>query len=234
MKTILVLGESSSIGKSISDKFNILDNKIISTYHCNNEFIDIKSGNIERVPLDLADDKSILAFSEKLVADKVCIDVLISLIGILPGKNLLDYKFGEIDNVMAVNFSGQAKLLKTIIPLLAPNSRIILFSSISAQKGSYDPIYAASKGAILSFIKSLLPILPVGSCINAIAPGLIQDSSMFNKMELSRQKSHLSNIHSSNFLNKEDLSKIIFDLCQDHWSHLNGACIDLNGGQYVR
>jgi hypothetical protein len=30
------------------------------------------------------------------------------------------------------------------------------------------------------------------------------------------------------------LSQIVFDLCQDHWSHLNGACIDLNGGEHVR
>jgi NAD(P)-dependent dehydrogenase (short-subunit alcohol dehydrogenase family) len=234
MKTIVVLGGSSSVGRAICDKFNTSDNKLIATYYSNNNFIDIGSDNIERVYLDLASDKSIINFSEKLISDKICIDVLISLIGNLPGKNLLEYNFDEIDNVMSVNFSGQAKLFKCIFPLLGIKSRSLLLSSISAQKGSYDPIYAASKGAILSFIKSLLPSLPVGSTINAIAPGLIQDSSMFNEMDLSRQEIHLSQIHSGKFLGKDDLSKIIFDLCQDHWSHLNGACIDLNGGQYVR
>ena len=45
---------------------------------------------------------------------------------------------------------------------------------------------------------------------------------------------HKKQIFSGNLLDKDDLAKIIFDLCQDHWGHLNGACIDLNGGQYLR
>jgi hypothetical protein len=44
----------------------------------------------------------------------------------------------------------------------------------------------------------------------------------------------MAQTNSGKLLNEEDLAKIIFDLCQDHWNHLNGACIDLNGGQYVR
>jgi 3-oxoacyl-[acyl-carrier protein] reductase len=146
----------------------------------------------------------------------------------------LEYTFEEIDKVMSINFTGQAKLIKKIIPLLSKKSRLLLLSSISAQKGSYDPIYAASKGGLLSFVKSLLPSLPVGASINAIAPGLIQDSTMFKNMTSDRQDIHKAQINSGKLLNEEDLAKIIFDLCQDHWNHLNGACIDLNGGQYVR
>ncbi len=231
MKTIVILGGSSSIGKAICNQFNTQDNKLISTYlddSANNP------KNAESFWLDLNSDKSIIEFSKKLVSDKINIDILISLAGILPGKNLLEYSFKEIDEIMSVNFSGQAKLIRNILPLLTKRSRLLLFSSISAQKGSYDPIYAASKGALLSFIKSLLPSLPVGSTVNAIAPGLIEGSRMFRNMSHDRQEFHKEQIHSGKLLNKDDLSKIIFDLCQDHWSHLNGACIDLNGGQYVR
>ena len=35
-------------------------------------------------------------------------------------------------------------------------------------------------------------------------------------------------------LDPADLAEVIADLLEGHWSHLNGACIDLNGGQYVR
>lgn len=234
MKTILILGESSSLGKAISNQFSSLDNKIIATFHSNKKFTAGVYNNIERVHLDLMDNESILAFEKKLYTEKIAIDILISLIGVLPGKNLIDYSFAEIDNVMSINFSGHAKVVKSIIPFLTNKSRLIFLSSISAQKGSYDPLYAASKGALLSFVKSLLPTLPVGSTVNAIAPGLIEDSNMFNEMDICRQEIHLSQIHSRKFLKKEDLSRIIFDLCQDYWCHLNGACIDLNGGQYVR
>ena len=53
-------------------------------------------------------------------------------------------------------------------------------------------------------------------------------------MTSDRQELHKEQIHSGKLLDENALAKIIFDLCQDHWSHLNGACIDLNGGQYVR
>tara|TARA_B100000902_G_C27281843_1_gene902197 strand:- start:710 stop:1405 length:696 start_codon:yes stop_codon:yes gene_type:complete len=231
MKTIIILGGSSSIGKAICNQFNTQDNKIISTYLDNSEN---NPKNTESIYLNLNDNKSIINFSKKLVSEKISIDILVSLAGILPGKNLLEYSFEEIDEVLSVNFSGQAKLIRNILPLLTNKSKLLLFSSISAQKGSYDPIYSASKGAILSFIKSVLPSIPEGSTINAIAPGLIQDSTMFKDMTKDRQEFHKKQIFSGNLLDKDDLAKIIFDLCQDHWGHLNGACIDLNGGQYLR
>jgi 3-oxoacyl-[acyl-carrier protein] reductase len=233
MSTVIILGGSSSIGKAICNQFNTQDNKLISTY-CLKGDTSKNPKNAESFWLDLNSDKSIIDFSKKLVSDKINVDILISLAGILPGKNLSEYSFEEIDKVLSVNFSGQAKLIRNILPLLTKKSRLILLSSISAQKGSYDPIYAASKGALLSFIKSLLPSLPIESTVNAIAPGLIQDSTMFRNMTHDRQELHKEQIHSGKLLDENALAKIIFDLCQDHWSHLNGACIDLNGGQYVR
>ena len=233
MSTVIILGGSSSIGKAICNQFNNQGNKVISTYFLKDDSANTPK-NAESFWLDLNSDKSIIDFSNKLVSDKINVDILISLAGILPGKNLSEYSFEEIDNVLSVNFSGQAKLIRNILPLLTKKSRLLLFSSISAQKGSYDPIYAASKGALLSFIKSLVPSLPIESTVNAIAPGLIKDSTMFRNMSHDRQEFHKEQIHSGKLLDEDDLAKIIFDLCQDHWSHLNGACIDLNGGQYVR
>lgn len=135
---------------------------------------------------------------------------------------------------MSINFSGQAKVLLRLLPLFTSRSCVLMCSSISAHRGSYDPIYAASKGALLSLVKSLATSLPPGARINAIAPGLIQDSTMFEAMSPERQEHHRNQVPSKQLLRKQDLAEIIFDLCQDHWAHLNGACIDLNGGQHVR
>ena len=46
---------------------------------------------------------------------------------------------------MSINFSSQAIILQEIFSLIHSKSKIIMFSSISGQKGSFDPIYAASK-----------------------------------------------------------------------------------------
>lgn len=232
VETALIVGASSSIGSEISTLFRIASMKVITTYTST-----LPSGEIaqaDALHLDLMFDESIENFVQKLQERIPRIDIAIFLAGILPGKNLGKYEISEIDEVMAVNFNGQAKLILKILPMLTSRSRLLLFSSISAQRGSFDPIYAASKGALLSLVKSLATGLPPGARINSIAPGLIQDSAMFQDMTSERQEYHRNQVPSKQLLRPRDLAKIVFDLCQDHWMHLNGACIDLNGGQYVR
>lgn len=232
METVLIVGASSSIGREISACFQGASMKVIATYTSTPPREG--GGQLDALFLDLRNDKSIDDFMHQVATITSKIDIAIFLAGILPGQNLAAYEFAEIDEVMAVNFNGQAKLLMRLLPLLTMRSRLLLFSSISAQRGSFDPIYAASKGALLSFVKSMVTALPPGARINAIAPGLIQDSAMFKDMSPERQEYHRNQIPSKQLLHPTDLAKIVFDLCQDHWAHLNGACIDLNGGQNVR
>lgn len=232
MENVLIIGASSSIGNEISSVFRDASRRVITTYSS-------KSPGDEQDPadafqLDLAMNESIETFTENLKSKIKKVDIAIFLSAVLPGKQLTQYKFSEIDNVMAVNFNGQAKLIQGILPLLNSRSRLLLFSSISGQRGSFDPVYAASKGALLSLVKSLIFELPRGARINAIAPGLIQGSAMFNDMTPERQEYHRNQIPSRHLLHPQDLAKVVFDICQDHWQHLNGSCVDLNGGQYVR
>jgi len=232
METVVIVGASSSIGGAIAARFRNASTHLITTYtsHASTD----PQERAEALPLDLRDNASIDAFAQQVAKLAPQIDVAIFLAGILPGKSLADYDFATIDEVMSINFNGQAKLISRMLPLLTARSRLLLCSSISAQRGSFDPIYAASKGALLSFVKSLVNRLPPGARINAIAPGLIQDSSMFDDMTPAQRGLHRSQVSSKQLLRKQDLAEIIFDLCRDHWAHLNGACIDLNGGQHVR
>lgn len=230
METVVIVGASSSIGRAISSRFSMAD-RVITTYSSR---IPEESDERNAFHLDLREDLSIERFVEQLKKISLRIDVVIFLSGILPGKDLKGYAFEEVDEVMAVNFSGQAKVLMRMLPLLTERSRLLMFSSISAQRGSFDPIYAASKGALLSFVKSVCSQLPAGARINAVAPGLIQDSAMFVEMAVQRREFHRKQVPSQQLLGQQALADIVFDICQPHWAHLNGACIDLNGGQYVR
>jgi 3-oxoacyl-[acyl-carrier protein] reductase len=232
VETIVIVGASSSIGSMISTRFRSASMRVITTYASRPPGgADEQAGALY---LDLRDDESIAAFVRQVEERTPRIDIAIFLAGILPGKSLGEYEFAQIDEVMSVNFNGQAKLILRMLPLLTARSRLLLFSSISAQRGSYDPIYAASKGAVLSLVKSLATGLPPGARINAIAPGLIQDSAMFQAMTPERREYHRNQVPSKQLLRQQDLAEIVFDLCQAHWAHLNGACIDINGGQNVR
>lgn len=231
INNIIIVGGSSSIGNSIISRFHSSSNRIIASYFSKQC---IKSGkNIHPLRLDLKKNKSIENFIKEVQAIVSHVDTAIFLAGILPGKNLKEYNLADIEKVMTVNFTGQAKVIKGLLPLFDSDSQIIMISSISAQRGSYDPIYAASKGAILSFVKSLAVGLN-GVRVNAIAPGLIEDSTMYNEMPADRRGVHRQQIPRKELLHMSDLANIIYDISKSHWKHLNGACIDLNAGQYVR
>lgn len=229
---VLIIGASSSIGGAIAARFRAAARRVISTYASTAP--DRSDEAEDTFALDLQQDTSIEKFISSVADLDGRLGSVIFLAGFLPGKNLAGYEFGEIDRVMSINFSGQAKLLQRLLPLLDARSSVLMLSSISAQRGSFDPIYAASKGALLSFVKSMAIYLPAGARINAIAPGLIQDSTMYGEMAEDRRQHHRGQIPSHKLLSPEDLAGVIFDLCQPHWAHMNGACIDLNGGQYVR
>lgn len=228
---IIIVGASSSIGSAIISKFRSPATRIIATYHSKQNII--HEGNISHLKLDLKKNKSIENLIKEVQSIVSHIDTAIFLAGILPGKNLKEYNPTDMEKVMTVNFTSQAKVIKGLLPLFDSNSQIIMISSISAQRGSYDPIYAASKGAILSFVKSLAVGLG-GVRVNAIAPGLIEGSTMYKEMSLDRRELHKAQTTNRQLLNISDLSDIIYDLSKNHWKHLNGACIDLNSGQYVR
>jgi hypothetical protein len=53
-------------------------------------------------------------------------------------------------------------------------------------------------------------------------------------MENERADFHRRQTHSGSLLGMKDLAQLVVDLTNPHWSHLNGACIDLNDGQYLR
>lgn len=230
-KTLLIVGGSSSIGDFVINKFDANGYDVISSFSSNKTNNDKVLKNIQ---LDLTSKTSIKLFIKELSEANKSINAVLFLSGVLPGKSLSEYSMEDINKVFSINIIGQIQLISMLQPIMSRKVRILMMSSISAQRGSFDPIYASSKAAISGFTKSMMSTLPKDATINAIAPGLIEESAMFDEMTNERQDFHKNQIHSGKLLLGSDLADIIFDLCQDHWSHLNGACIDLNGGQNVR
>lgn len=228
----MIVGAASSFGAGLVKKFKAAGDRIIATH--NRTFSGQESGGVFRRPLDLQDEASIAALTRWVTDGAFKIDVAVFAAGILLGRSLADYDFQQIDRVMAVNFSGQAKLLHGLLPTFNDGGQVILVSSISALGGSYDPVYAASKGAILSFVKALARNLAPRLRVNAVAPGLIKDSSMYHEMSEETIESHIQGTPTRQLLSPDDLASIIVDLTGPHWRQLNGECISVNGGRYVR
>jgi 3-oxoacyl-[acyl-carrier protein] reductase len=185
------------------------------------------------VHLDLLDAASRAAFAARVAALPQAIDVLVLLPGVIAGLSLADYSEGKIDEVISTNFTSQAILLKALLPMLSVGAHVLLMGSISGERGSFDPIYAASKGAIIAFGKSLAVSLAPRVRVNVLAPSLIEGSSMWQSMPEERRERHRRASPTGRLVDKNDLAKIIVDVTQPHWSAVNGVVIRINGGSNV-
>ena len=150
----------------------------------------------------------------------------------MKGKKILDFKDEEIEKNFKINFLSQIILLKKLLKKQKKNCLLIPISSISGRKGSYDAVYASAKGAMISLIKSISKWeAPKIRCIG-ICPGLISNTKMYKTFKKERLKLMLAQNPNKEFLNSEDLAKIILDITKPHWRHANGAIIDINGGVF--
>lgn len=220
------------MGRALVARFSASSRLIVASY-CRHQSA-LPTSGCQGLFLDLTRDDSITEFASQATSLAGSIDTVVLAAGRVPGRTLSQYEFGEIDQILAVNFTGQAKVLKALLPALSPTAHVLLVSSIAAQKGSYDPIYAAAKGAALSLVKSMAASVSSGVRVNALAPGLIEGSGMFQDMAPERREWHRAAIPSKRFVTVDEVASVIVDISQDHWASLNGACIDLNGGQYQR
>ncbi len=227
-KKVLIIGGSSSLGISLIDSFLNKNYQIFSTY--NNRKIKLDK-RITNVHLDLQSNESRNLFFE-FVKQNEKFKIVIFLPALLFGKKLDDYTLNEISSCMDINFNLQAFVLGKILNNLYKNCCVLFISSISGEKGSFDPFYAASKGAQIAFVKSLSSWISPKIRINVITPSLIADSKMYFQMDKSRQDFHKSNNPMKKLLTKKELSEIICDISSENWSHMNGQVISVNGGQY--
>ena len=229
MRKILIIGASSSIGKEITKEFLLNGDQVLASYNSNKiKFSGVGKNNLHTLKLDINCIDSHKSFLNSLKKFGK-IDAAVFLPALLLGKSLKDYVDEEIKEVIDTNFSSQISLFQ-LMRLFTKNASVIFMSSISGQRGSYDPIYSASKAAQIGFIKSIALWEGSEIRINGIAPSLVENSSMFNEMASKRQKYHTSRSPTGKLTSKKEIAKIVFDISGKSWGNVNGQIISVNGG----
>lgn len=162
------------------------------------------------------------------------LDILINNAGIHTSKNTLEKISDEqIQETFSTNILSMISLTRDYMPLINEEGRIICTTSVTAYRGSDHLIdYAATKGAILSFIRSLSTNLAEKKItVNGIAPGPIwtplvkeafDDLSTFGKdtpMKRAGQPSEVAPAYV--FLASKDAT------------YITGEVIHINGGDFV-
>lgn len=227
LKKILLIGGSSKLGTSLIKKLNPKDYEIHCTFNKTKKIRD--NSRISAYKLDLTKSKEQKKFLTRVECN---FDTIIFLSAVLKGKSLSNFNSKEIQDNISVNLISQIILLNLILKKQTKGCLIIFLSSISGRKGSFDPIYASAKSALIGFIKSMSKWSAPKFKFIGLCPGIIKDTKMYKSFKKNRLKTILKDNPNKEFLNSDDLADIIIDISKPHWRHANGSIIDVNGGTF--
>ena len=224
---VFALGGSSSIGQAAIRVLLDAGHEVCATYRSG-----IPNG-LSAATWVRADVRS-TADLDSLAGPAEGAGVLLLLPGLSLGQTLATYDDDQISEVVDVNFSGQFRAIQRIAPVMADDSHIIIVGSQAGQRGSGDPLYGATKGAMHALAKSLAKSLTPRTRVNVVAPGMVTETAIHDGTTQEVLDGHLRSTPTGHFISAAELAHVLLDIIQPHWAQLNGACIDLNGGMYVR
>lgn len=199
MKKILLVGSNSFIAQQLK-KTEQKDFYFISAN---------RKPTADELFLDLENEKSIHEFS---LNEKI--DGVIFCAGINPSKNLNESSASHFHLIYQINIAAPAMLLQVLQNQFNANPSILFFNSIAAQKGSYDPAYAAAKSALQGFIKSISTAF-IDWKVNSISLGLVENSPVYNGMSETFRQKHRDRMHNKKLIQPEEVAAAIFQFLRN-------------------
>ncbi|PAV29230.1 NAD(P)-dependent oxidoreductase [Virgibacillus profundi] len=152
-----------------------------------------------------------------------------------PQGSFLEVSSEQIEQTFRTNVFGMFHMTKAALPSLKNGSSIINTSSITAYQGSKDLIdYAATKGAITSFTRSLASALAdQGIRVNGVAPGPIWTPLIPASFSEEKVDSFGGNTPMKRPGQPQELAPAYVYLACEDSSYVSGQMIHVNGGIIV-
>jgi len=161
------------------------------------------------------------------------VDILINNAGIIRDKLLMFLNEDDWDRVIDVNLKGTYLCSRAIIRTMIAQKfgRIINISSPSAITGrSGQTNYAASKGGIISFTKSLAKEMArLGITVNAVCPGVIV-TPMTENLNQENICDITSRIPMGRLGQPEDVAEAVLFLASEKTGYITGQVLAVDGG----
>jgi len=164
------------------------------------------------------------------------VDILINNAGITRDSLLVRMSEVDWDAVININLKGVFNCTKAVAkPMMKQRwGRIVNIASIIGITGNAGQAnYAASKGGIIAFTKSVAKELASRNInVNAIAPGFIQ-TAMTKKLPDNYREEMLKMIPLNRFGEPLDVANVALFLVSEPSSYITGHVIQVDGGMVM-
>ena len=241
-RVAVVTGGGRGIGRAVSKALGAEGALVVVCYAGNEAAAKETAGAIEKaeiVKLDVADASAAMDGINAIAEKHGRLDVLVNNAGISKDNLILRAKPEEWDSVIDTNLRGVWACSKAAVRHMLRSKtgtgRIVNVTSVVGETGNAgQTTYAASKGGIIAFTRSLaLEVASRNVTVNAVAPGFI-DTDMTAALPDKVKEELKSRIPLGRLGKPEDVAECVRWLCTDEAGYLTGQVLRVNGGMDMR
>lgn len=239
-KTAIVTGGGRDIGRACVMRLAKAGANVVINYHSSSAGADSAVTEIEAAggkAIALQGDMTQQADVDALVAKAVetfgGIDTLIHVTGgLVARKTTAEMTLEHWNTVMALNLTSLFMTVQACVPHMTSGGSIVTFASQAGRDGGGpgSSAYAASKGAVMTYTRSLAKELGPDIRVNSLCPGMINTDfhNIFTKDEVRKHVANITPLKREG--TSEDVANLAVYLASDEAAFITGANYDINGG----
>jgi 3-oxoacyl-[acyl-carrier protein] reductase len=239
-RSVLITGASRGIGRAAALLFAEHGADLALNWRENQEAIDSLLAELKVYPVrahayqaDVADELAVNRMMESVVEDFGRLDVLVNNAGIWKEAPITTITSEQLSEMIDVNLKSMFYCTRAATPHLArQGGSIINISSTAGQRGeAYHSHYASTKGAMISFTKSLATELVNERIrVNCVAPGWVATDMSQEALASADAPLYLREIPMRRPARPEEIAGAIVFLASDWASFITGEILNVNGG----
>ena len=240
-RTAIITGGDSGIGQAVAIAFAKEGADIAVVHLSHNEdaeetkrFVEGYGRRCLLITCDLKSEQSAQAAVENTMTEFSHIDVLVNNIAVqFPQNSLEDITSEQLGLTFSTNVLSYFYMAKAALAHMQPGNTIINTTSVTAYAGHETLIdYSATKGAIVSFTRSLsLSLASRGIRVNAVAPGPVWTPLIPSSFSPQEVEQFGKDTPMGRAAQPFELAPTYVYLASDDSAYVTGQVLHVNGGK---